>query len=119
MAGGGCFVVSPAITAKWAKGSGGPAGDECGNLAPTMRRNGDAHSGIQNEQGLVTPKENGVRRLLPVECERLQGFPDRFTELGIDDNGKEKSMSDSGRYFVLGNAVTVNVAEWIGLGIPL
>ena len=45
-----------------------------------------------------------VRKLTPVECERLQGFPD-----GWADN-----LSDSRRYKALGNAVTVNVAEWIG-----
>jgi DNA (cytosine-5)-methyltransferase 1 len=46
----------------------------------------------------------GVRRLTPVECERLQGFPDNWTA----------NFSDSTRYRMLGNAVTVNVAEWIG-----
>jgi DNA (cytosine-5)-methyltransferase 1 len=46
----------------------------------------------------------GVRRLTPVECERLQGFPDGWTA----------SFSDSTRYKMLGNAVTVNVAKWIG-----
>lgn len=46
----------------------------------------------------------GVRRLMPVECERLQGFPDDWTA----------SQSDSARYRLLGNAVTVPVAEWIG-----
>lgn len=45
-----------------------------------------------------------VRRLTPVECERLQGFPDGWTE----------GVSDTQRYKQLGNAVTVNVAEWIG-----
>jgi len=45
-----------------------------------------------------------VRRLTPVECERLQGFPDGWTE----------GFSDSVRYRMLGNAVNVNVAEWIG-----
>jgi DNA (cytosine-5)-methyltransferase 1 len=47
----------------------------------------------------------GVRRLTPTECERLQGFPDGWT-----DNGQ----SDSARYRQLGNAVCVPVAEWIG-----
>lgn len=61
----------------------------------------------------------GVRRLTPMECERLQGFPDDFTRYGIDDKGREIELSDSARYFVCGNAVTANVAEWIGLGIPL
>ena len=44
-----------------------------------------------------------VRRLTPVECERLQGFPDSWTA----------GFSDSVRYRMLGNAVCVNVAEWI------
>ena len=45
----------------------------------------------------------GVRRLTPTECERLQGFPDGWTA----------SQSDTQRYKQMGNAVTVNVAEWI------
>lgn len=51
-----------------------------------------------------------VRRLTPVECERLQGFPDGWTDIGTP----EKPTADSHRYKQLGNAVTVNVAEWIG-----
>lgn len=50
-----------------------------------------------------------VRRLTPVECERLQGFPDGWTQIGTAD----KPTADSHRYKQLGNAVTVNVAEWI------
>jgi len=50
-----------------------------------------------------------VRRLTPIECERLQGFPDGWTQVGTD----EKPTADSHRYKQLGNAVTVNVAEWI------
>ena len=46
----------------------------------------------------------GVRRLTPVECERLQGFPDNWTA----------GQSDSARYRQMGNAVAVPVAEWIG-----
>ena len=56
---------------------------------------------------------NGVRRLTPVECERLQGFPDNWTSFGINENGKEIKQSDESRYKQLGNAVTVNVTEWI------
>jgi site-specific DNA-cytosine methylase len=54
-----------------------------------------------------------VRRLTPAECCRLQSFPDAWNESGIDENGKEVKMSDSHRYKQLGNAVTVNVAEWL------
>lgn len=50
-----------------------------------------------------------VRRLTPVECERLQGFPDGWTEFGIGD----KPQADSHRYKQMGNAVCVNVVEWI------
>lgn len=46
----------------------------------------------------------GVRRLTPTECERLQGFPDGWTD----------GQSDTQRYKQLGNAVAVPVAEWIG-----
>src|SRR5690554_1836903 len=46
----------------------------------------------------------GVRRLMPVECERLQGFPDNWTA----------GQSDATRYRQLGNAIAVPVAEWIG-----
>ena len=45
-----------------------------------------------------------VRRLTPIECERLQGFPDNWTQ----------GVSDTQRYKQLGNAVTVNVIEAIG-----
>jgi len=49
--------------------------------------------------------QNGVRRLMPVECERLQGFPDGWSS---------DIVSDSQAYRQMGNAVTVPVAEWIG-----
>lgn len=51
-----------------------------------------------------------VRRLTPRECERLQGFPDDWTV--VDAQGK--AISDSARYRMLGNAVCVPVAEWLG-----
>jgi len=59
--------------------------------------------------GLNTPmvSTNQVRRLTPVECERLQGFPDNWTE----------GHSDSTRYKQMGNAVAVPVVEWLMQGI--
>lgn len=54
-----------------------------------------------------------VRRLTPVECERLQGFPDNWTAFGVDENGDRVDMTDSRRVNMLGKAVTVNVAEWL------
>jgi DNA (cytosine-5)-methyltransferase 1 len=64
-----------------------------------------------NASARTTPKIISgmvVRRLLPVECERLQGFPDGWTQIGTD-----KPTADTHRYKQLGNAVTVNVVEWI------
>lgn len=49
-----------------------------------------------------------VRRLTPIECERLQGFPDDWTA----------GLADSHRYKQMGNAVTVNVAHYIGSLLP-
>lgn len=56
-----------------------------------------------------------VRRLTPRECERLQGFEDDYTRYRVD--GSE--IADGPRYRMLGNAVSVNVAEWIGRGLEL
>lgn len=54
-----------------------------------------------------------IRRLTPVECERLQGFPDNWTQYGINDKGEKVTISDSQRYARMGNAITTNVARAI------
>ena len=51
------------------------------------------------------PNDYKVRRLTPKECERLQGFPDNWTQYGKDD----EQISDTQRYKCCGNAVTTNV----------
>ena len=51
-----------------------------------------------------------VRRLTPLECERLQGFPDGWT--AVEHRGKP--ASDSQRYKALGNSMAVPVIAWIG-----
>ncbi len=56
-----------------------------------------------NNMPMVAEPKAYVRRLTPVECERLQGFPDNWTE----------GQSDSARYKQMGNAVAVPVVEWI------
>ena len=56
-----------------------------------------------------TPTINKIRRLTPIECERLQGFPDNWTQYG-----SEGSISDTQRYKMCGNAVTVDVVEAVG-----
>jgi DNA (cytosine-5)-methyltransferase 1 len=191
------------VTSKWAKGSGGPAGNECGlfvaqpiashdvaDTVPTLTSNGDAHCGFRDEHGLVPMVQpmpintmvalrhealgegtgfgigaagdpaytitkghshavaqpvhcidmggnkglNGggilrelsqplstneshaiqqamaVRRLSPKECERLQGFPDNYTDIKL----KGKPTPDGPRYKALGNSMAVPVMAWIG-----
>ena len=55
---------------------------------------------------------NGVRRLTEIECERLQGFPDNWTQYG-DYNGKIRRISKTQRYKLIGNAVTVDIVTMI------
>lgn len=56
-----------------------------------------------------------VRRLTPLECERLQGFPDGWTDIGeyIDSRGKKKQSSDSARYKALGNSIALPPWKWV------
>jgi DNA (cytosine-5)-methyltransferase 1 len=72
-----------------------------------------AEGGGQGAKTGLYQQENRIRRLTPTECERLQGFPDGWTEYGIDEDGNEVKISDTQRYKCLGNAVTVNVIEAI------
>ena len=64
-------------------------------------------SGQSNERFLTDGTR--IRRLTPLECERLQGFPDNWTKYGDDG----KLISDTQRYKMCGNAVTVPVIEFI------
>lgn len=168
--------VVPTVSAKWAKGVGGPAGDETQNLvlstalttragatfddqqtgqlvpvayqchgsnvgeAGTLRAgNGGLTGGVPftalpaawrgrgmemgNEPVANALRSGGagnmsdhagyvvmdaVRRLTPVECERLQGFPDGWTATSWG-----KPQSDSARYRELGNSVAVPVFGWV------
>jgi site-specific DNA-cytosine methylase len=54
-----------------------------------------------------------VRRLTPTECERLQGFPDGWTDIGewVDTKGKVHKPADSPRYKALGNSIAVGYAN--------
>ena len=74
---------------------------------------GGGHSGGNHSDMTILKTLQGARRLTPTECERLQGFPDGWTAEGIDDNGEVVTISDTQRYKCIGNAVTVNVVEFI------
>ena len=82
------------------KKSRGVAGGGSENLAVTIER-------------VAAAVKYRVRRLTPLECERLQGFPDGWTKYGA--SGKE--MSDNARYMALGNSIAVPCAERVFIGI--
>ena len=72
--------------------------------------------GGTNTSGPKVMQNMAVRRLTPIECERLQGFPDDYTN--IPWRGKEVSP-DGSRYKALGNSMAVPVMRWIGTRIKL
>jgi DNA (cytosine-5)-methyltransferase 1 len=67
-----------------------------------------------NNQPLV--QQSVIRRLTPVECERLQGFPDNYTQIPWKGKAKE-DCPDSHRYKALGNAMAVPVIQFLGKNI--
>ena len=60
----------------------------------------------------------GIRRLTEIECERLQGFPDNWTQYGNYD-GTIKPIAKTQRYKLIGNAVTVDIVELIAKRLKL
>jgi DNA (cytosine-5)-methyltransferase 1 len=64
----------------------------------------------QSSATFVISNGTRIRRLTPLECERLQGFPDNWTKYDSEGN----IVSDTQRYKMCGNAVTVPVVEYIG-----
>lgn len=90
-------------------------GADAGELSPTLRAMN--HSGShQNGGGQVgIAQTSGVRRLLPVECERLQSFEDGWTNITY----RGKPASDGPRYKAIGNSMAVVCMEWLGQRIEL
>ena len=80
--------ICPTIAQRWGTG---------GNNTPLVQRKNDVV----------------IRRLTPVECCRLQSFPDDWNAWGINEKDEVVPISDSQRYRQMGNAVTCNVIEWI------
>ncbi len=92
----------------------------------------DCRNGVENAEvnGTLQAKSTGgsslnlnnvvreagtVRRLTPVECERLQGFPDNWTDIGdwTDEKGKVHKTSDAARYKALGNSIALPPWKWV------
>jgi len=111
--------IAGTMSSKWAKGTGGPAGDEHYNLIAyglDEEKNGyreqygtlQARKDSGGFQGCVAQRYT-VRRLTPLECERLQGYPDGWTDI--------PGASDSARYKALGNSVAIPCVEYVMEGI--
>lgn len=86
----------------------------CRNICPTLKCGGDgamAASEIGDKPAGVNPML--VRRLTPLECERLQGFPDGHTLIAWKDKPAEE-CPDGPRYKAIGNSMAVPVMRWIG-----
>lgn len=121
--------TSPACTAQWGTGGNNmPLVAE--KKAFAMQRIGEYKESEQastmksrdykDATDLIAEKETKnlqwiVRRLTPVECERLQGFPSGWTDIGewVDENGKNHKPADSPRYKALGNSIALPQWYWI------
>lgn len=106
---GGGFDGAP-VGFNWQNGGGyGTANEGLGitrNGSPPLSR---------NQTPAVSSVTIGVRRLTPTECERLQGFPDGWTDVPY----RGKPASDGPRYKALGNSMAVPVMRWIGERIKM
>jgi site-specific DNA-cytosine methylase len=106
------LIAHPLRASDGHHGWSGPRGDGDDNLIAdpisTREQKTWTHEGSHNfrTHNLI----GGVRRLTPLECERLQGFPDGWTAVTADD----QPIADAHRYRMLGNAVATVVAQWVG-----
>ena len=75
---------------------------------------GDPAPTLAESSRLTAVGSAGVRRLMPLECERLQGLPDEWTRHGRKPDGTTYEIKDGPRYRMIGNGGAVPVVEWIG-----
>lgn len=80
-----------------------------GEVAGTLTDRHDSSPCADRGQNIILHK-SAVRRLTPLECERLQGFPDNYTQVPF----RGKPACDGPRYKALGNSMAVPVVRWIG-----
>ena len=83
------------------------------DVAHTLR--GKANCAYREDAETYPVQNAVVRRLTPMECERLQGFPDHWTDIGewTDGKGKRHKPSDSPRYKALGNSIALPFWRWM------
>ena len=85
------------------------------DLALTLTKQSPTGGG--QPQACLTP-DMAVRRLTPIECERLQGFPDDYTQIAWR-NKAAGACPDGPRYKAMGNSMAVPVMQWIGKRIQM
>ena len=119
--------IAGMLDASYYKGTGARNGNE-----RTVVWAVDCRNGVENPDinGTLQSKPNGdmslnlqnvvrecsiVRRLTPLECERLQGFPCGWTDIGdwVDSKGKKRQTTDSARYKALGNSIALPPWKWV------
>lgn len=111
------------------------AGSKSGSIAYQEEQSPTLRAGLL-DTSVLKYCDDTVRRLTPLECERLQGFPDNWTQIGeligfeecedelgekwkigiyeyIDSNGKKRKTSDSARYRALGNSIALPSWVWV------
>jgi len=101
--------------------SGHPApsretGQISSGVFPCLTRRGPGS--LREEEGYVIENCGGVRHLTPTECERLQGFPDNYTQIAWR-NKEPENCPDGPRYKAMGNSMAVPVMHWIGRRIQM
>lgn len=85
------------------------------SIAGSIQYREDTEPTLESNMPGNVLKEMIVRRLTPLECERLQGFPDGWTDIGdyIDSKGKKKHTADTARYRALGNSIALPPWRWV------
>jgi DNA (cytosine-5)-methyltransferase 1 len=108
-------ITHPVTASAGHHGHSSPRGDGRDNIVAATLLAPSGGQRTTDLNGNFQPTAMGVRRLTPLECERLQGFPDGWTCLcGEGHKGSRFcTCPDTPRYKALGNAVTVNVAQWV------
>lgn len=131
----GPLEVSPTVSQKWGTGGNntplvmatGQENAEIGaDVCPTLNCNHEqpivAHTlrgtgkDPHRADAMTYPVQKGVvRRMTPLECERLQGFPDGWTDIGdwVDSKGRKRKTSDAARYRALGNSIALPPWKWV------
>jgi DNA (cytosine-5)-methyltransferase 1 len=113
------ITVSPTVTARWGTGGNNvPLTHTVGIDSYNLCETGNVSQTLKSPQGGVLESIGGciqdmqIRRFTPVEAERLQGFPDNYTNI-------KNKCPDGPRYKALGNSMAVPVMQWIGKRINL